>query len=67
MARNIERTFVVRVRNQRAGWADVKTGVTAGNFINVLGDLREGDEAAIRGTDQLRPGTQVSPSLAEAK
>jgi membrane fusion protein, multidrug efflux system len=67
VASNLERTFVVRVRNHRAEWVDVKTGVTAGNLIEVFGDLREGDEVATRGTDQLRSGTEVSPHLVSSK
>jgi membrane fusion protein (multidrug efflux system) len=67
VASNLERTFVVRVRNHRAEWVDVKTGVTAGSLIEVFGDLREGDEIATRGTDQLRPGIEVSPHLVSSK
>jgi len=64
---DLERTFVIRVRDNRAEWVDVKTGASSGNLIEVFGDLREGDEVALRGTDELRPGTLVSPRLASAK
>ena len=57
---DLERTFVIRVRNNRAEWVDVKTGVTSGNLIEVFGDLAEGDEVAIRGTDQIRSGTAAT-------
>ena len=60
---DLERTFVVRVRDNRAEWLDVKTGASSGNLIEVFGDLRAGDLVALRGTDELRPGTQVSPHL----
>jgi hypothetical protein len=63
---DLERSFVIRVRNNRAEWVDVKTGTTSGNLIEVFGDLKEGDEVAARGTDQLQPGTVVSPRLAPA-
>jgi membrane fusion protein, multidrug efflux system len=53
------RTFVVRVRNGKTEWVDVKTGVTAGPLVEVFGDLRAGDEIAARGTDELRAGTNV--------
>jgi RND family efflux transporter MFP subunit len=62
-----ERTFVIRVRNDRTEWVDVKTGVTAGNLIEVFGDLHEGDTVATRGTDQLRAGTEVSPKMVASK
>lgn len=64
---DLERTFVVRVRDHRTEWVDVKTGVRADSFIEVFGDLKEGDEVANRGTDQLRPGTEVSPRLVTSK
>jgi membrane fusion protein (multidrug efflux system) len=63
VASDLERTFVIRVRNRRTEWVDVKTGATSGNLIEVFGDLREGDEVVVRGTDQLRPGTEVTPRL----
>jgi membrane fusion protein (multidrug efflux system) len=60
---DLERTFVVRVRQNKTEWVDVKTGVRTGNAIEVFGDLQAGDQVAIRGTDQLRPGIQVSSTL----
>ncbi len=54
-----DRTFVVRVRGGKAEWIDVTTGLTAGTLIEVFGALAAGDEVAGRGTDELRPGTEV--------
>jgi len=53
------RTFVIRVRNGRTDWVDVKTGLSAGPLVEVFGDLRAGDEVAARGTDEIRAGTEV--------
>ncbi len=64
---DLERTFVIRVRGNHAEWVDVKTGVTSANLTEVFGDLHEGDEVAIRGTDQIRSGTAVSPKLVSSK
>jgi RND family efflux transporter MFP subunit len=64
LANDLERSFVILVRDHRAEWVDVKTGATSGNMIEVFGDLREGDQVALRGTDELRPGAPVSPHLA---
>jgi RND family efflux transporter MFP subunit len=63
VANDLERTFVIRVANNRVEWIDVKTGAKSGNLIEVFGDLQEGDQVALRGTDQLRPDTLVSPRL----
>jgi RND family efflux transporter MFP subunit len=53
------RSFVIRIRNGKTEWVDVKTGVASGPLIEVFGDLRAGDEIAMRGTDELRAGTDV--------
>ncbi len=61
VATNLERTFVIRIREGKAEWVDVKTGATEGKLLEVFGDLRAGDTVAARGTDELRPGTVVAP------
>lgn len=60
VAKTTERTFVVRVRDGKTEWVDVKTGTIVGRLAEVFGDLHEGDEVAARGTDELRAGTRVS-------
>jgi RND family efflux transporter MFP subunit len=59
VANDLERTFVIRIREKRVEWVDVKTGPTVGKLIEVFGNLKEGDEVAVRGTDQLLPQTRV--------
>ena len=59
VASTTDRTFVVRIRNGKTEWVDVKTGLTSGPLVEVFGDLRAGDEIAGRGTDEMRPGTEV--------
>jgi RND family efflux transporter MFP subunit len=61
VAATTDRTFVVRIRNGKTEWVDVRTGLTAGPLVEVFGDLKAGDEVAGRGTDELRPGTEVRP------
>jgi membrane fusion protein, multidrug efflux system len=61
VATTTDRTFVIRIRNGKTEWVDVKTGLTSGPLVEVFGDLRAGDEIAARGTDELRPGTEVRP------
>ncbi len=55
------RTFVIRVRDGKAEWVDVSTGLTAGPLIEVFGDLTAGDEVAGRGTDEIKSGDAVRP------
>jgi membrane fusion protein, multidrug efflux system len=61
VATTTDRTFVIRIRNGKTEWVDVKTGLTSGPLVEVFGDLRAGEEIAGRGTDELRPGTEVRP------
>ena len=45
---------------------NVRTGEVDGRLVEVFGDVREGDEVAVRGTDELRTGTRVSAHVAAA-
>jgi multidrug efflux pump subunit AcrA (membrane-fusion protein) len=54
------RTFVIRVRNGKTERVDVKTGLASGSLMEVFGELHPGDQVAIRGTDEIRPGSVVS-------
>ena len=59
VAATTDRTFVIRIRGGKTEWVDVKTGLTSGPLVEVFGDLKPGDEVAERGTDELRPATDV--------
>jgi RND family efflux transporter MFP subunit len=63
VASTLERTFVVRIRDGKAEWVDVKTGVTTGKLVEVFGDLQAGNQVAMRGTDELRPGAPIQAHL----
>ena len=65
VASTTDRMFLVRIRNGRSEWIDVKTGLASGLLVEVFGDLRPGDEVAARGTDEIRAGTEVR--IKEAK
>lgn len=65
VASTTDRTFVIRVRGGKTEWVDVRTGLTSGPLIEVFGELKAGDEIAGRGTDELRPGTDVQPRQAK--
>jgi len=54
-----ERTFVIRVRDGRAEWVNVKRGVTDGELVQVQGPLQVGDVVVRRGTDEIREGNLV--------
>jgi membrane fusion protein, multidrug efflux system len=60
VASDLQRTFVIRVRQNHTEWVNVTTGARDGDLIEVFGDLHEGDEVVNRATDQIRAGTEVS-------
>ncbi len=57
-----QRTFVERVRNGKAEWVDVVTGLTVNGNIEVFGDLKPGDQVIRNATDAIRPGQPVKTS-----
>ncbi len=59
VARTTEATFVIRIRDGNTEWVNVQTGEQDGKMIEVFGGLHEGDEVAVRGTDELRTGSHV--------
>jgi membrane fusion protein, multidrug efflux system len=54
-----QRTFVERVRNGKAEWVDVLTGLSVNGNIEVFGDLTPADEVIRNATDAIRSGQQV--------
>jgi membrane fusion protein (multidrug efflux system) len=60
-----DRTFVVRIRSGQTEWVDVKTGLASGPLVEVFGDLHAGDTVAARGTDEIKPGTEVRTNEAK--
>jgi RND family efflux transporter MFP subunit len=67
VASTLDRTFVVRIRDGKADWVDVKKGASTGKLVEVFGDLHEGDQVAVRGTDELRSGMTVATRVAGGK
>jgi membrane fusion protein, multidrug efflux system len=65
VASTTDRTFVVRIRDGKAEWVNVKTGLTSGTLVEVFGELQAGDQVAVRGTDEMRAGTAVRPREAK--
>jgi membrane fusion protein (multidrug efflux system) len=57
-----QRTFVERVRNGKAEWVDVLTGLSVNGNIEVFGDLKPADEVIRNATDAIRPGQEVKTS-----
>ncbi len=54
-----ERTFVIRDRDGKAEWVDVKKGAADGDNIEISGKLQAGDRVVKRATDELRVGAAL--------
>jgi membrane fusion protein (multidrug efflux system) len=61
-----QRTFVIRVRNDKAEWVNVQTGQTVNGEIEVFGDLAEGDQVVKTATDAIHSGDAVRAQAAAA-
>jgi len=59
VASTTDRTFVIRIRDGKTEWVDVRTGLSSGPLVEVFGDLNAGDVVAGRATDEVRPDTAV--------
>jgi membrane fusion protein, multidrug efflux system len=57
---DLQRTFVIRIRQDKAEWVDVKTGLTANGKTEVFGELQPGDKVVANATDAIRPGTALT-------
>jgi membrane fusion protein, multidrug efflux system len=62
-----ERTFVIRDRNNKAEWVDVKKGTAEGDLVEVIGDLKPGDKVVRRATDEIRDGAPIQLSAKKAQ
>jgi len=57
-----ERTFVIRSRNGRAEWVNVKKGAPDGDLVEVSGNLQVGDLVVQRATDEIPEGSKLKDS-----
>jgi RND family efflux transporter MFP subunit len=54
-----ERIFVVRSRDGRAEWVDIRKGAVEGDLMEVMGEIKPGDMVVRRATDDVREGTPL--------
>jgi membrane fusion protein (multidrug efflux system) len=59
IATTLERKFVIRVKNGKVEYVDVRQGMTTDAGIEVFGDLAIGDTLVTKATDERKPGTQA--------
>lgn len=54
---NQERKFVIRVKNGKAEWVDVRQGMSTDKGIEIFGNISNGDTLLNRATDERKAGT----------
>jgi membrane fusion protein, multidrug efflux system len=60
---NLEKRFVIRLKNGITEWVDVHNGFSVGNKTEIFGSLSEGDTLLVRGTDEIKPGKEFIPKF----
>jgi membrane fusion protein, multidrug efflux system len=56
---NQERKFVIKVKEGKATWVDVRQGLSTDKGMEVFGDLSNNDTLVTRGTDERKPGSMA--------
>ncbi len=59
IVRSTERHYVIAVKDGKAVFKEIKEGLSADNFTEVFGDLKESDEIILHATDEIKEGTTV--------
>ncbi len=54
---NQERKFVIRIKEGKAEWVDVRQGMSTDKGTEIFGNLQNGDSLVVRATDERKPGT----------
>ena len=54
-----ERKFVIRVKNGKAEWVDVRQGMSTDKGIEIFGNIAKGDTLVSRATDEKKPGSSA--------
>jgi len=63
VATNLEKRFVIRLKDGKAEWVDVRNGITMNDKVEIFGDVQEGDILLVRATDEIKPGTPLIPKM----
>jgi RND family efflux transporter MFP subunit len=64
---NLERTFVIRIKDNRTEWVDVRTGINMNGKVEIFGELSDGDQLVKRANDEIKSNRQVIAVPAKAE
>ncbi|MBO9620978.1 MAG: efflux RND transporter periplasmic adaptor subunit [Niabella sp.] len=63
VATNLEKRFVIRLKDGAAQWVDVRNGISMGDKVEIFGTLNEGDTLLTRATDEIKGETKLIPKF----
>ena len=63
IATTLEKRFVIRLKDGKAEWIDVRNGMNTGDKIEIFGNLNEGDTLLMKATDEIKEGTKLIARL----
>ncbi len=56
---NLERSFVIRVREGKTEWIDIRNGISMKDKVEIFGELMEGDQLITKANDEMINGKSV--------
>jgi len=60
-----ERKFVIRIKNGKTEWVDIRQGMSTDSGMEIFGNLINGDTLAARATDERKPGSTAYWKIAK--
>lgn len=57
---NLEKKFVIRVRDNKTEWVDVRSGINMNDKLEIFGNLQDGDQLILKASDQIKEGRLFS-------
>jgi RND family efflux transporter MFP subunit len=60
---NLERKFVIAIKDGMAAWIDVRTGLARGDKVEVFGAIEEGCAVVLHPAEEMKPGTKVQAKM----
>ena len=64
---NQEKKFVIRVRDKKVQWVDVRQGIVMDKGVEIFGNLSVHDSLVTTATDERKPGSEAIWRLAALK
>ena len=60
IATTLEKKFVIRIKQGKTEWVDIRTGMNTADRIEIFGNLSEKDTLLQKATDEIKSGTSLA-------